>query len=208
MASVQMSHVAHGLVGHIRKAAGSHSTTGRTDEIPWFSCACRRRDESRRSLERRRSRPTCLRQLADVPRRLRQAYCHCLTGPDLLNHRLVQERPFACAGSLSEAPLGRSGLLDLEGRNEHDPRPLGDHRLVWLGRLVENLLRGAVGISGSACAATNFRASRMYATQAASSAGVKPTHSFIGRPLPASKTRPSPLAISSVTRSAGSLTTS
>src|SRR4051795_4218744 len=48
----------------------------------------------------------------------------------------------------------------------------------------------------------------MYAAHAVSSAGVRPTHSLIGRPLPASKTRPSPLAISSVTRSAGSLTTS
>src|SRR5437762_2128541 len=48
----------------------------------------------------------------------------------------------------------------------------------------------------------------MYSAQAASSPGTRPTHSFIGRPLPASKTRPSPLAISSLTRSAGSLTTS
>src|SRR6266566_137224 len=48
----------------------------------------------------------------------------------------------------------------------------------------------------------------MYSAQAASSPGLSPTHSLIGRPLPASKTRPSPLAISSVTRPAGSLTTS
>src|SRR6185437_9098789 len=48
----------------------------------------------------------------------------------------------------------------------------------------------------------------MYSAHAVSSAGVRPTHSRIGRPLPASKTWPSPLAISSVTRSAGSLTTS
>src|SRR5213078_554806 len=48
----------------------------------------------------------------------------------------------------------------------------------------------------------------MYAAHAVSSAGLRPTHSFIGLPLPASKTLPSPLAISSVTRSAGSLTTS
>src|SRR5256714_7924006 len=47
----------------------------------------------------------------------------------------------------------------------------------------------------------------MYAAHAVSSAGLRPTHSFIGLPLPASKTLPSPLAISSVTRSAGSLTT-
>src|SRR5262249_444 len=48
----------------------------------------------------------------------------------------------------------------------------------------------------------------MYSAAAVSSAGTRPTHSRIGRPVPASKTLPSPLAISSVTRSAGSLTTS
>src|SRR6185437_12288003 len=48
----------------------------------------------------------------------------------------------------------------------------------------------------------------MYSAHAVSSPGTRPTHSRIGRPLPASNTRPSPLAISSVTRSAGSFTTS
>src|SRR5689334_14921593 len=48
----------------------------------------------------------------------------------------------------------------------------------------------------------------MYSAHAVSSAAITPTHSRIGLPLPASKTRPSPLSISSVTRSAGSLTTS
>src|SRR5262249_29014654 len=48
----------------------------------------------------------------------------------------------------------------------------------------------------------------MYPAAAVSSAGTRPTHSRIGRPLPAPETPPSPLAISSVTRSAGSLTTS
>jgi len=65
----------------------------------------------------------------------------CLSGAEVLDHRLLQEWALQRCGPLPEATEWRSRLVDVEGRDEDDTRALADRRLVRLLRDVANVFR-------------------------------------------------------------------
>ena len=58
----------------------------------------------------------------------------------VLDHRLLQEWALAGAGPLREDAESWSSELDVEGRDEHDAGPLGDHGFVRLSRNSPHVL--------------------------------------------------------------------
>ena len=75
---------------------------------------------------------------------IRDAHCGSAVHCQVLDHRHVQERLVSRPGVDAEAREQRAHLVDVDGRNEYDRRPLADFRRLRFSRRGSDLVRRPV----------------------------------------------------------------